>query len=283
MAKDSHSFALVDSGATNALRQAKDQEIGGSRVIRVDLASGMTELHVNRFGTLLSPVPCQVIIPAGYLVQLGYATTWRKKGCCIQRGKSVPLVVEVVKGCPLIPRDVGIKILEEYERKLEAGEVAMAKPVSGDSEGPDPGVARQWLAQQQVSKGCLSRGEQLMWLKAAFPEVPANYLCRAAGMDVDLLALPPHNSPWNHRKRGSVLRAKKGEVLVHLFSGQQRWKAQGLVVEVEKARGVDLMSVGVWQHLLAWAVKGVIGGVVGGPPCRTVSCCRVKGDGGPPG
>ena len=80
---------------------------------------------MNRSGTLLSPVPCQVIIPAGHLVQLGYAITWKKKGSSIQRGKSDPLVVEVVKGCPLIPREVGIQLLDEYERKLEAGEVAM--------------------------------------------------------------------------------------------------------------------------------------------------------------
>ena len=66
-------FALVDSGATNALRPAKEGELGGSRVIRVDLASGATSFHVNRCGTLLSQLACQVIIPAGYLVQLGYS------------------------------------------------------------------------------------------------------------------------------------------------------------------------------------------------------------------
>ena len=56
----------MDSGATNALRQAKDGELSSSRVIRVDLASGVTELHVNRYGILLEQLPCQVIIPAVY-------------------------------------------------------------------------------------------------------------------------------------------------------------------------------------------------------------------------
>ena len=46
---------------------AERQELEHARVIRVDLASGMTELHVNRYGTLLSSTPCQVIIPAGSL------------------------------------------------------------------------------------------------------------------------------------------------------------------------------------------------------------------------
>ena len=68
-------FALVDSGATNALRPARDEELKEARVIKVDLASGVTELHINKCGTLLSSSPCQVIIPAGYLVQLGFSIT----------------------------------------------------------------------------------------------------------------------------------------------------------------------------------------------------------------
>ena len=65
-ASDPH-YALIDSGATNALRPAEPQELEGSQVIKVDLASGATELHVNGQGTLLSTARCQVIIPAGYL------------------------------------------------------------------------------------------------------------------------------------------------------------------------------------------------------------------------
>ena len=47
-------FALVDSGATNALRQAEGDELSHSKVISVDLASGATRLHINGQGTLLS-------------------------------------------------------------------------------------------------------------------------------------------------------------------------------------------------------------------------------------
>ncbi|CAE7493604.1 RE2 [Symbiodinium natans] len=65
-------YALIDSGATNALRFACSEELRGAESIRVDLASGVTELHVNEYGTLLSPVDCQLILPAGYLVSMGY-------------------------------------------------------------------------------------------------------------------------------------------------------------------------------------------------------------------
>ncbi|CAE7271136.1 RE1 [Symbiodinium sp. CCMP2592] len=47
------SYALVDSGATNALRPAEGAELSAGRVIRVDLASGTAELRINDYGTLL--------------------------------------------------------------------------------------------------------------------------------------------------------------------------------------------------------------------------------------
>ena len=65
-------YALVDSGATNALRSAREEELLEAKVIKVDLASGGTELHINKHGTLFSSGPCQVTLPAGYLVQLGF-------------------------------------------------------------------------------------------------------------------------------------------------------------------------------------------------------------------
>ncbi|CAE7614148.1 GIP [Symbiodinium sp. CCMP2456] len=65
------SYALVDSGATNGLREARPGEWDSTQAIQVDLASGVAELHVNGQGTLLSPSSCQVIIPAGWLIELG--------------------------------------------------------------------------------------------------------------------------------------------------------------------------------------------------------------------
>ena len=64
-------YCLIDSGATNALRPASDRELESCRVIRVDLASGGTDLRINDFGTLLHRGQCQVILPASYLVELG--------------------------------------------------------------------------------------------------------------------------------------------------------------------------------------------------------------------
>ena len=54
------------------------------------------------------------------------------------------------------------------------------------------------------------------------------------------------------------------------------------VLEVGKSLGSDLLHANVYQHLLCWGTQGVFGGVVGGPPCRTISRRRNETDGGPP-
>ena len=51
-------YALVDSGATNALRQAEPGELVESKRIRVELASGVADLHVTNQGTLLTEKEC---------------------------------------------------------------------------------------------------------------------------------------------------------------------------------------------------------------------------------
>ena len=112
-------FALVDSGATNAVRQAKEGELREAKVIQVDLASGGTELHVNRWSTLLGASPCQVTAPAKYL-----GLSWKKKGCVIRRKGENPLPVSLVKGCPLIPREMGLRLLDEYESLRTTGEIS---------------------------------------------------------------------------------------------------------------------------------------------------------------
>ncbi|CAE7798008.1 GIP [Symbiodinium necroappetens] len=102
-------YCLVDSGATNALRPAEDTELEGCKVIRVDLASGGADLRINGYGTLLHVGQCQVILPASYLVELGYVISWKRKRCKIKH-----------------PRLLGLKLLQEYEER-KAGRPVLSK------------------------------------------------------------------------------------------------------------------------------------------------------------
>ena len=81
-------FALIDSGATHALRKANSQEewSEASPVI-VNLAGGESVgLRMNTAGTILVPISSRTtassmapIVPLGALVsQLGYTMTWGK-------------------------------------------------------------------------------------------------------------------------------------------------------------------------------------------------------------
>ena len=275
-ASDSN-FALVDSGATNGLRSATLQELEGARKIKVDLAAGGTHLHINEHGTLLSAQPCQVILPAGYLVQLGFSITWRRKGCVIKRRGKPALEVTVRKGCPLVSKEQGLKLLQEYEALRELGDIPALKGLSEEPAMVIPKAElRAWLA-TKVASGVLTRQDQLVWLRSMFPDVSSSILSRVAGNDTGLQSPSLGGVPWNRRRRRTILRAKPGEVLLHLFSGSQNWKLPGLVVEVEKSKGCDLLGEGVWDHLLLWAIKGVLGGVVMVPQCLVTIWVLIHG------
>ena len=275
-------YTLIDSGATNALRPSMGDELGSAQLIKVDLASGSSQLHVNRFGTLLSEQPCQVILPAGYLVQLGFSITWRKKGCVVKRRGQPSLDVTIVKGCPLISREQGLSLLAEYESLLDQGKIPTIKAFTmSDQEVIPKEQLQPWLA-RKIAEGQLTREDQIRWLRSMFPEVPHEFLDQVAGYDVTSKGPSVEGVPWNRRKRRTITRAKPGDVLLHLFSGVQKWRGPGIVLEVDKSLGSDLLHANVYQHLLCWGTQGVFGGVVGGPPCRTISRCRNETDGGPP-
>ena len=258
-------YCLIDSGATNALRPAEAEELRAGKVIRVDLASGTTELRINEFGTLLHGGQCQVILPASYLVDLGYSISWKRKGCTVKHPKQGKLQVIVVKGCPLIPREVGLGLLQAYEDR-KAGKPVLSKAEVEDlGSGLDARGARRWLKErvQLRSEVGLSEVDQLVFLRATFPQVPLKSLARACAVPLS----PDHADwaelPWNRRLRRTIDRAAEGPVLVALSPFFNTWKGFGRVLSVansEKGIGCRL----VFQALMRWARSGVIGGLVKG-------------------
>ena len=79
------------------------------------------------------------------------------------------------KGCPLIPKEKGLEILDENAAHLEKGEVYMLHPTSIKKDGLIQSTAREWLA-TKVVEGWLSREDQLARLQIIFPEVLLDYL-----------------------------------------------------------------------------------------------------------
>ena len=249
-------YGLIDSGATSALRQARDGELMKARVVQVQLAVGSTELWLLESGTLLSDRPVQPIIPMACLPALGCLVNWSDKGLSICHPTRGKLPVRLTGLCPELPADLTVQSIHEYEvdQEQRARERLCrvrswdALPKVGVMEGVGHDFAR--LAQDLRREGC-TVSAQLKLFKQLFPQLPR-----------EIAAHTP--------------------TLVHLFAGEQRWRdCPGFVLGVELKDGADLLSDDVFGMLVQAACAGCIDGCLAGPPCRTVSACRCSNDGGP--
>ena len=262
-------YALIDSGATNALRPAAAGELEQGKTIKVDLASGAATLRINDFGTLLHSGPCQVIIPAGYFIELGYTIAWKRKGCRVKHPQRGSLAVSVVKGCPLIPREVGLEVLAEYEarqsKRFSVKSLSSLEPVCD----LNPGEVRRWVRDRLLERNGegLKEADQLTCLVGLFPEIPREVLLRVCVPALDGPFGDHRELPWNRRKRRTLQRAKLRSSLLHIDGCRVGWKGCGGVVSVDGS-GKGLASKVVFQQLLRWAESGVFGGVVLGSGCN---------------
>ena len=113
-----------------------------------------------------------------------------------------------------------------------------------------------------------------------FADMPVDHVREAIGTPDPVISM---RTPWNRRIRRR-LETSSG-VLIHLCSGSQKWTpkphSRYEVLEIDLDQGKDLMDHGVWSYLLLLARKGLVRGIIGGPPCATVSRLRNTVDGGP--
>ena len=101
-------YALVDSGATNALRPASSQELEAATKIKVDLAAGGTHLHINEHGTLSK---CSALSgnPAGWLpCAVGFCHYLEEKGLCYKKEGSTGLGSHPGQRVPINTTSAGI-------------------------------------------------------------------------------------------------------------------------------------------------------------------------------
>ena len=256
-------YCLIDSGATNALRPAKPEELLECRKIRVDLASGEAELCINNQGTLLHGGGCQVILPANYLIELGYTIAWRKRGCRVKHPRKGSLEVTLVKGCPLIPKGVGLDLLQEYEALGKERGGIRSLGLFQPEKHLDPAVARMWLRERLIERGDqgLTEIDQVTFLSALCPAIPKELISKVCVSSLGVGCAEWDQLPWNRRKRRSIARAKPGEVMISCSNNSENWKGQGRTISVSGSEK-GLGSRVVFRQLLQWAESGVIGGIV---------------------
>ena len=120
-------FALLDGGATHALRTAHPDERSEMTPIEVELATGTTVLYRHpKHRTLLSLEEVELIIPLGLLVERGYKVEWRKTGCSIRHPTLGAIDCWLRSGCPIMHRQPALDMLSQIELE-DRGEVALSE------------------------------------------------------------------------------------------------------------------------------------------------------------
>ena len=247
-------FALLDGGATHALRMAKQEELSQLIPTEVELAHGTTTLYrVGNHQTLLSKTEVEPIIPLGWLVQNGYHIDWSREGCVIQHPLRGPLPCVMRGGCPVMKRSHGLELLEDLEKGLDGSTNRLAE-------------------------------EAMSWWEEQFPGIPQRLHQWIEGQGKHWKDCGP--LPWNRHVRRRLWRSKG--IVLHLFAGDDHrpwsaWRKDGIeVLCLDIRKGGDLHSKAVWAFLWELASADMLLGVIGGPPCRTVSRLRMRQPGPPP-
>ena len=113
---------LIDGGATHCLREVKsDEEWKKAKEIRVALAEGDTMMkQVERTKTLITQERVQPIVPMCLVTALGYKVEWTAGECRIHHGTRGQLPVKLCQGCPTLPLEEGMRLMEEVEQ-LQSG------------------------------------------------------------------------------------------------------------------------------------------------------------------
>ena len=109
---------LIDSGATNILRQPRDpHELQDANQVSVVLANNeRTQLYQTPAGSILTPsTTTQPLLPMGDLVRAGCEISWGRKGMKIVHPTLGVLRTSVKAGCPELTMAEADKIIEQVE------------------------------------------------------------------------------------------------------------------------------------------------------------------------
>ena len=115
-------WALLDGGATHALRRARVDELEGLVAVEVELASGSTTLYRSKdHQTLLSLHEVEPILPLHLLVSKGYRVVWKTEGCRISHPTYGQVNCSMRQGCPVMPRAEALEMLHRFETEEKLG------------------------------------------------------------------------------------------------------------------------------------------------------------------
>ncbi|OLP78092.1 Retrovirus-related Pol polyprotein from transposon TNT 1-94 [Symbiodinium microadriaticum] len=227
-------YALVDSGATHALRRAKSlQEWESSSPVTVNLAGGgSVALRMNSAGTILVPesstttsTSSSPIVPLGALVQqLDYSMTWSGTRCRLEGRNGEVLNLRVRDGCPEIAERDALRLIA----KLEDNQLEELKSHTKDTRRRVKAAAlmmeRTWFdyLQSYVRSGISTEALQSISAAPFLRDVPQQCVS-------GLVETVPELNGWEALKGLQHLNRRTRKRLwssdrwvVHLFAGERK-------------------------------------------------------------
>ena len=286
----SHNMALLDSGASNAFRTAKNEsEHTRARKVAVQLADGRTVKLKQTTGGTLIPEKAEdeancTILPLGSLVEsLGCSLEWNKRhGLRVYHPVHGLLPTKLVGNCPMLRETEALALIADLEQmelnKLNSNNlVGAASTVLARSEEVWGGGWREQMA-EFVSTGEIASLRRVL-RDTEGPMVLDSELARMSLVgDLDvafsdkagvrlLKALP--------LKRALRRRMLQARWAVHFFSGVGPHPEATMVesenvvlvnIDVRVSKAWDIHRDEVFRALLWAAGRGQIEGVYGGPP-----------------
>ena len=252
---------LIDSGATHPLRPRKEGEkLERMREVVVTLATGgQTKLRMNQEGTMITTNPqTEPILPMGALTKdIKCSLKWNKEGLVVKHPIRGVLPVSYEDGCPILPRDLTLQLIEEIENQKVSGS---AKEIRYEER-------EDWM-------------KELVESHPVLRDLPGHIkgsLVEEVGEWSDI--------PANRRTRKRM--QKKG-VVVHLYAGpdsgvtlRKAMQQNGvdvstlLEIDLERSESHDMLAEkGPYRGLLRVALEGKLEAMIGGPNCRTRSLLR---------
>jgi hypothetical protein len=244
--------ALLDGGATHALRQGSAAELRDAQPVSVELAHGRTTLYRHDgCSTLLSKEPIEVILPMRLLVENGYQVKWSSNECVIAHPVKGNLQCWRRQGCPVMREDEALLLLEELEKVETENGLGVGKDVEE-------------------------------WWRKYFPQIPDEVLQRMKGQGRHWSECSGPPLPWNRRRRRQI-EASKG-VILHLFSGgavmSKKWEElrkngyEVITLDISTNAAENLHNATIWSYLWDLASRNKLLAILGGPPCRSFSRLR---------
>ena len=288
LAKVEEKVALLDSGASHAYRNARDdEEKQRARPVNVRLAEGETTLLQTESGTLIGEGQCDTLVPLGQLVEiLGCKVRWTKGNLVVTYPVHGKLRVRVRDYCPELAEHEVLKLIAELEEKRLSELNSLVNTL--ELKVVQSERVMEWFEHCQkyvasgdrtdllaaMSKAPFLQGLPLGTIATAAEEIPTR--------DADGWRLLK-SMPWSRRKRRSLFQEKDWNV--HLFSGPSgkadptttaakmaMIEASGAKVDVD-LRNSNLLDLnksnGIYKVLLWAAAQGRLRTLIGGPPRRS--------------